>query len=367
MTILLNNDECRDTRRDRIDPVGGGARLIDREGKTTFDCAPSHPHFGLFREASSPPEREDGFSFIAGKPKIGLGFSVTIIMAAARLSVPRASRGVVAQPALLVVLFLLLPCFIPAANESYTLKKGETLYRISRKFDVPVHILQRYNQIADPSSLREGTRIQIPMRYAVEKGDTLYSISRRFGVDLNTLMEFNGISDSTALRIGAVLYIPDPAAGAGAAASNTKDRGQAPGAAESGTGSSGGSSNSAVSAAKSDLLWPHPGSREPLSGRITGTLIYGNLGDVVVSVSSGRVIWAGPYRGFSRVILIEGKNGYTYVYAGNEETLVTVGDTVAPGAEIGRLGKNVHQGVPQLYFLVYRNGKPVDPSLAPRS
>jgi len=87
----------------------------------------------------------------------------------------------------------------------------------------------------------------------------------------------------------------------------------------------------------------------------------------VISVSSGRVIWAGPYRGFSRVILIEGKNGYTYVYAGNEETLVTVGDTVMPGAEIGRLGKNVHQGVPQLYFLVYRNGKPVDPSLAPRS
>ena len=280
-------------------------------------------------------------------------------MAAAKLSVPRAPRGRVAHPALLVVVFLLLPCLIPAANESHTLKKGETLYRISRKFDVPVNILQKYNGITDPSSLREGTRIQIPSRYTVAKGDTLYSISRKFDVDLNTLMGFNGISDSTALRIGTVLFLPPSATAPGAVA-----RGEA---AETAASSAAGSSEGAASAAKSDLLWPHPGTREPLSGRITGTLIYGSLGDVVVSVSSGRVIWAGPYRGFSRVILIEGKNGYTYVYAGNEETLVTVGDTVIPGAEIGRLGKNVHQGVPQLYFLVYRNGKPVDPSLAPRS
>ena len=232
----------------------------------------------------------------------------------------------------LIVLFFLLPCLVLAANESYTLKKGETLYRISRKFDVPVEVLQEYNRIENPQSLREGMRIQIPPQYEVEKGDTLYSISRKYGVDLDVLMDFNEITDSSSLRVGTVLYLPKSGA-----------------------------------SYQTDLLWPHPGTREYLDGRITGTLIYGSMGDSVVSVSSGRVIWAGPYRGFSRVILIEGENGYTYVYAGNEETLVTVGDTVAPGAEIGRLGKNVHQGVPQLYFLVYRNGKPVDPSLAPRS
>ena len=286
-----------------------------------------------------------------------MGLSIT--MAAAQPSVPRVTQRLLAHPALLVLLFLLIPCLIPAANESYTLKKGETLYRISRKFDVPVSILQTYNGIADPSSLREGTRIQIPPRYTVEKGDTLYSISRQFDVDLKTLMDFNGISDSTSLRIGTVLYLPASAMVPAVAGHGGKSASTASGAA--------GSFESAASGARSDLLWPHPGNREPLGGRITGTLIYGSLGDTVVSVSSGRVIWAGPYRGFSRVILIEGKNGYTYVYAGNEETLVTVGDTVLPGAEIGRLGKNVHQGVPQLYFLVYRNGKPVDPALAPRS
>jgi len=255
----------------------------------------------------------------------------------------------ISHPAL-ILLFLLLPCLVSAANESYILKKGETLYRISRKFEISVEILQRYNGIENPNSLREGTQIRIPPSYTVEKGDTLYSISRKYEVGLDTLMELNGIGAHSTLGIGTVLYLP---AGAG----SSPIEADVPPAVPPATASAG----------AERLLWPHPGTRENLRGRITGTLIYGDLGDSVVSVSSGRVIWAGPYRGFSRVILIDGKNGYTYVYAGNEETLVAVGDTVVPGAEIGRLGKNVHQGVPQLYFLVYRNGKPVDPSLAPRS
>jgi murein DD-endopeptidase MepM/ murein hydrolase activator NlpD len=274
-------------------------------------------------------------------------------MAAADPSAKKALRNRLGPPlpALLCPLLFLLPCLVLAANDSYTLRKGETLYRISRKFDVPVNVLQEYNHIDNPNSLREGTRIAIPPRYTVKKGDTLYSISREFQVDLNTLTELNGIADSGSLRVGTILFLPDGAE----VAAGKEQTGRA-------------SSNPAsTGSTQGDLLWPHPGTRQDLRGRITGTLIFGTLGDKVVSVSSGRVVWAGPYRGFSRVILIEGKNGYTYVYAGNEETLVTVGDTVVPGAEIGRLGKDAHQGVPQLYFLVYRNGKPVDPSLAPRS
>jgi len=256
---------------------------------------------------------------------------------------------------LLAFVLLLLPSDL-SANESYVLKKGETLYRISKKFDVPVRVLQQYNGIANPQSLPEGARILIPTRYAVEKGDTLYSISRKYSVDLDELMSFNGIGDSTSLAVGRILFVPRKDGGASDEA-GSPDSGNpiAP------------TQPSQHWITSTDTLWPLPGKRENLSGRITGTVIYGSTGDTVVSVSTGRVVWAGPYRGFSRVILIAGKNGYTYVYAGNEETLVTVGDAVQPGAEIGRLGKNVHQGIPQLYFLVYRDGKPVDPSLAPRT
>ncbi|MBN1837389.1 MAG: LysM peptidoglycan-binding domain-containing protein [Spirochaetales bacterium] len=245
-----------------------------------------------------------------------------------------------------------------SAGDSHVLQQGETLFRVSRKYDVPVEVLQRFNRITAPQALKVGTRIAIPDSYSVRAGDTLYGIARRYSVDLAALLGLNGINESEVLKVGRVLYLP---AGSTATAG---DRG--PGGSQT-AGPSPGRNAQQGGAAGGDLLaWPLSGTREPLKGRILGTIIHGQTGQTVVSVSSGRVIWAGPYRGFSRVVLIEGDNGYTYVYAGNEETLVRVGDTVRQGSEIGRLGKNVHQGTAQLYFLVYRNGTPVDPSQAPR-
>jgi murein DD-endopeptidase MepM/ murein hydrolase activator NlpD len=242
----------------------------------------------------------------------------------------------------LLCLALLFQALQLAGQESYVLRKGDTLYQVSRRYDVPVSVLQSYNRIKNPGQLREGSTLEIPPGYTVCKGDTLYGIAREHGVELEELARLNGIGPQATLKVGRRLFLP-----AGAV--------------------SRGKTEKPVALPASPLFWPHPGKREALSGRITGALIYGKAGDRVMSVSPGRVVWVGPYRGFSRVVLIESENGYTYVYAGNEETLVTVGDRVQQGTEIGLLGKNAHQGVPQLYFLVYRDGVPVDPSQAPRS
>jgi murein DD-endopeptidase MepM/ murein hydrolase activator NlpD len=247
----------------------------------------------------------------------------------------------------LLCLAFLLPALPLAGQESYELQKGDTLYRVSRRFDVPVAVLQAYNRIKDPAQLREGSAVNIPAGYTVRKGDTLYGIARGHGLDPDDLAKLNGIGPGATLKVGRKLYLP-PAGSSRAGAQAKPAQPSAPSPANT-------------------LFWPHPGKREALSGRVTGALIYGKAGDRVLSVSPGRVVWVGPYRGFSRVVLIESENGYTYVYAGNEETLVTVGDRVIQGTEIGLLGKNAHQGVPQLYFLVYRDGVPVDPTQAPRS
>jgi murein DD-endopeptidase MepM/ murein hydrolase activator NlpD len=243
----------------------------------------------------------------------------------------------------LLCLVLLLQALQLAGQGSYVLRKGDTLYQVSRRFDVPVSVLQAYNQIKNPGQLREGSTIEIPAGYTVRKGDTLYGIARGHGVELEELARLNGIGPKATLKVGCRLFLP------------------------AASGSRGSLQEKEAPPAAGPLFWPHPGRREALSGRITGALIYGKAGDRVLSVSPGRVVWVGPYRGFSRVVLIEAENGYTYVYAGNEETLVTVGDRVQQGTEIGLLGKNAHQGIPQLYFLVYRDGVPVDPSQAPRS
>lgn len=236
----------------------------------------------------------------------------------------------------LLLALLLLPVLpLGAGGETYVLQKGDTLYGVSRRFQVPVAVLQTYNRIQNPSSLREGTSLRIPASYQVRKGDTLYGIARAHGLQVAELCRLNGISEKTTLEVGRKLFLPPSV------------RTETPPA--------------------DNLLWPHPGKREALNGRMTGAVITGQAGDRVISVSSGRVVWVGPYRGFSRVVLIESENGYTYVYGGNEETLVAVGDRVRQGTQIGLLGRNAHQGIPQLYFLVYRDGVPVDPSQAPRS
>jgi lipoprotein YgeR len=266
----------------------------------------------------------------------------------------------------ILLLVLLLAALPLAGQESYVLAKGDTLYGLSRRFQVPVAVLQSFNQIKDPASLRAGTTIRIPSAYLVRKGDTLYGIAREHGVGLKELTRLNGITEASALKAGGRLFLP---AGARLAKPGGEGRQEGPKpAGEGGPSAAPGSAARPASGSKTDpLLWPHPGRREALAGRITGALIYGEAGDRVMSVSSGRVVWVGPYRGFSRVVLIESENGYTYVYGGNEETLVAVGDRVRRGTQIGLLGRNAHQGIPQLYFLVYRDGVPVDPSQAPRS
>ncbi len=196
----------------------------------------------------------------------------------------------------------------------------------------------------------------------MRKGDTLYSIARDHGVALAELTRLNGISEAAALTVGRRLFLP---AGARIAKSDCRRLRQEARLHPDQEVSPAPIQKPACEARPRS--WPHPGKREALAGRITGALIYGEAGDRVLSVSAGRVVWVGPYRGFSRVVLIESENGYTYVYGGNEETLVAVGDRVRRGTQIGLLGRNAHEGIPQLYFLVYRDGVPVDPSQAPRS
>jgi septal ring factor EnvC (AmiA/AmiB activator) len=90
----------------------------------------------------------------------------------------------------------------------------------------------------------------------------------------------------------------------------------------------------------------------------------GAKSEAVKSLSTGIAISVGPYHGFGRVVVIQTEGGYAYVYGGCESLSVKVGDAVRPGTELGRLGADEEQS--RLFFLVFRNNKPVDPAKAPR-
>lgn len=99
------------------------------------------------------------------------------------------------------------------SSNEYVVKKGDTLYGIANKYNVSVDNLKSYNNLST-DSLSIGQIIKIPdnkvnsNEYVVKSGDSLYSISRKYGVDVDDLMSVNNLK-STVLSIGQVLKIPN--------------------------------------------------------------------------------------------------------------------------------------------------------------
>lgn len=99
------------------------------------------------------------------------------------------------------------------SSNEYVVKKGDTLYGIANKYNVSVDNLKSYNNLST-DSLSIGQIIKIPdnkvnsNEYVVKSGDNLYSISRKYGVSVDELMSVNNLK-STVLSVGQVLKIPN--------------------------------------------------------------------------------------------------------------------------------------------------------------
>ncbi|MEG3144924.1 peptidoglycan DD-metalloendopeptidase family protein [Sphingomonas sp. RT2P30] len=102
------------------------------------------------------------------------------------------------------------------------------------------------------------------------------------------------------------------------------------------------------------INWPHdsPPYRLPVGGRlITG---FGELSDagvrsrgltlappasaVVIAPAAGRVAYAGKFRGYGQIVIIDHGNGWTSLVSGLGAAAVHVGERVAQGDMIGRVG-----------------------------
>ena len=103
-----------------------------------------------------------------------------------------------------------------------------------------------------------------------------------------------------------------------------------------------------------------------MTGKLSGVVLTGAQGESVRCIAEGTVVSAGPYRGFGRVVIVQTKDGYLYVYGGQESISVKEGDKVLSGAELGKLGIDATTGKSDLFFMVYKSNAPVDPARAPR-
>lgn len=76
----------------------------------------------------------------------------------------------------------------------YTVKSGDSIYTIARRFGTTAERIIADNSLQDPANLAVGQTIVIlrpQTQYTVKEGDTLYSIAQMFGVTLNQLWRNN--------------------------------------------------------------------------------------------------------------------------------------------------------------------------------
>ncbi len=101
---------------------------------------------------------------------------------------------------------------IKISGATHVVGKGDTLYSLSRKYDIPIMPIIIANNLQVPFDLANGQIIKIPEGsfHVVKPSDTLYSISRKYGVDMSALTKINGLSEPFSISTGQKLQIPFP-------------------------------------------------------------------------------------------------------------------------------------------------------------
>jgi septal ring factor EnvC (AmiA/AmiB activator) len=92
-------------------------------------------------------------------------------------------------------------------------------------------------------------------------------------------------------------------------------------------------------------------------------------GAPVRAVAPGRVVYAGWFRGYGNLVIVDHGEGYHTLAAHLASMSTAMGEEVGAGALLGTVGDTGSMRGPSLYFEVRERGRPVDPGawLAPRS
>lgn len=226
-----------------------------------------------------------------------------------------------------------------------------------------------------------------PGYYTVKAGDTLFRIALDSGQNWRDIQTWNNLTNPNALEVGQVLRVQPPGSSTAAAAPT--------GPTTSPVTSSGVASRPLTestpppAASNSPTPPPTPAPAPPSAGNdeigfiwpaqgtvITpfdeannkGVSIAGKVGDAVMAAADGRVVYAGAgLRGYGNLIILKHNNTYLTAYAHNRTLLVKEDQSVQKGQKIAEMGNSDADRV-KLHFEIRRQGKPVDPAklLPPR-
>lgn len=229
--------------------------------------------------------------------------------------------------------------------------------------------------------------------YTVKRGDTLYRIALDFGQSYGDLVTWNNLANPNDIKVGQVLRVSPTDSGARAGSAQTgavtttvsgvETRPLSSPVAMAGTNKTGPngekrpySEANASDAQKTDAAVTGSGDEEsvswmwPAEGRVIsgfddnkkGIDIAGKSGQPVLAAGAGKVMYAGSgIRGYGNLVIVKHTNTLLSAYAHNKSIAVKEGQTVTRGQKIAEMGDSDTDSV-KLHFEIRQQGKPVDPS-----
>jgi lipoprotein NlpD len=270
--------------------------------------------------------------------------------------------------------------------DSYTVKRGDTLYSIAKDNGVDYKDLAAWNNISDPSVLSPGTvlRLRPPSTALVQPLPSGPRPQPEPGVQVQPIVVPGAVEarplggdQRPAAEAPRASIEPKAAPGEGVHPELLKTAPKATKlpyseenlalmlrlSPEPKADASAPQPSAAAEPESIDWVWPAKG--RVLAGLPKGTNkgvdILGKIGDPVFASASGRVVYSGTgLRGYGKLIIIKHNETYLSTYAHNSNLLVKQGDSVVRGQKIAEIG-NTDSPQVKLHFEIRRMGKPVDP------
>ena len=101
---------------------------------------------------------------------------------------------------------------------TYTVRKGDTLWEIAQKYKTTVNELVRLNKIKNPNLIYPGQKLKVPGKapskpkvtgkyYTVRKGDTLWEIAKKYNTTVAKLVSLNKIKNPDLIYPGQKIRI----------------------------------------------------------------------------------------------------------------------------------------------------------------
>lgn len=202
-----------------------------------------------------------------------------------------------------------------------------------------------------------------PDTYTVRKGDTLYSIAWRHGLSYQDVARWNGIGSNYVIHPGQKLRLY-PSSGTARTASRPAAQPAPRSKPAPATGTARPVPPARPPGPPVAWQWPVTGGTATLTSRPNGghgLTIAGRLGSDIRAAGPGRVVYTGSgLLGYGQLLIIKHNDTYLSAYGHLQSVQVSEGTAVNAGQRIASMGQGP-QGVPMLYFEIRIQGTPGNP------